>query len=327
MKQTVEQFDCVIVGAGIAGLLAATILRAGGVRCCVLEKSRGLGGRMATRRRDGAVFDHGAQFMTVRDARFERWVKRWTELGLVTPWYEFGDAGIHYRGVPGMTAVAKHLATDLDLRRQTRVESATFDGSQWMLGTDARHTYSGSALLLTAPVPQSLDLLQAGNVVIDAEALDNLRSIQFHRCIAALAVLDRPSALTTHAGALKLHGEPIQWIGDNQRKGISPDIPAVTIHSTPAFAEEHWDVDDSVRLPKLLAAAAPHLQAEVVSCTGHRWGFSEPVRTFAREAFVDPTRRLAIAGDGLTGGRIEGAAVSGLTAATELAALLNTRPS
>jgi predicted NAD/FAD-dependent oxidoreductase len=133
--------------------------------------------------------------------------------------------------------------------------------------------------------------------------------------------------LNAHNGALKLHEEPIQWIGDNQRKGVSPDVPAVTIQSTPAFAEAHWDVDDSVRLPKLLTAAAPHLQANAVSCTGHRWGYSEPVTSFTREAFVDSGLRLAIAGDGLTGGRIEGAALSGLAAADELAALLHFPPS
>ncbi|MFM7290648.1 MAG: FAD-dependent oxidoreductase, partial [Planctomycetia bacterium] len=62
--------DVVVVGAGIAGLAAATELVAGGRRVVVLEKSRGVGGRMASRRVGEAVCDHGAQFFTVRGEAF-----------------------------------------------------------------------------------------------------------------------------------------------------------------------------------------------------------------------------------------------------------------
>jgi predicted NAD/FAD-dependent oxidoreductase len=318
MKHGPQHFDCLIIGAGISGLLAATVLKTSGARCCVLEKSRGVGGRMGTRRQDGAIFDHGAQFITARDERFQVWMDRWLKLGLVQPWYELGDAGTHYRAVPGMTAIAKHLAEGMDICREVRVQQAGYDANQWTLRSDTGQLHTGSALLLTAPVPQSLSILQAGNVEMDARDLVKLKAIRFRRCIAALTILDRPSKLTAHNGALKLPGEPVQWIGDNQRKGVSPSVPAVTIHSTDAFAEAFWDIDDSLRLPKLLEAAAPHLQANVVSCKGHRWGFSEPVTSFDREAFIDRERRLAIAGDGLTGGRIEGAALSGLAAAEGL---------
>ena len=78
-----------------------------------------------------------------------------------------------------------------------------------------------------------------------------------------------------------------------------------------------------MRLPKLLEAASEHLGAHVVSYQGHRWGFSQPLGSFHEEAFVDPQRRLAIAGDGLTGGRVEGAALSGLAAAEALIRLIN----
>jgi predicted NAD/FAD-dependent oxidoreductase len=59
-----------IVGTGIAGLAAARYLRERGIACTLFDKSRGLGGRMATRRVDTLHFDHGAQFFTARSARF-----------------------------------------------------------------------------------------------------------------------------------------------------------------------------------------------------------------------------------------------------------------
>jgi renalase len=315
------EFDCIVIGAGISGLLAATVMTRAGARTCVLDKGRGVGGRMATRRRDGAVFDHGAQFFTARDERFLQWVDDWQELGLVEPWYDYPRSGIHYRSIPGMTGIAKYLAGELDTRIDSTVTKLRYheQGKRWHIESADSTILTSTQLVLTAPVPQSLALLKAGNFALPERELGELRSIGYHRCIAALAILDAPSALTEYNGALKLRGEPVQWIGDNYRKGISPAVPSITIHSTPAFAEENWDIDDSVRLPKLLEAAAPHLRANVVSCHGHRWGFSSPVGRFSNDAYVDPERGLAIAGDGLAGGRVEGAAISGLTAASKLA--------
>ncbi|MEM8952672.1 MAG: FAD-dependent oxidoreductase [Verrucomicrobiota bacterium] len=311
--------DSIVVGAGISGLMAATKLRAAGQRVCVVEKGRGVGGRMATRRRDGAVFDHGAQFFTVRDSRFRAFVDEWISLGLVVPWYEFGDTGVHYRGAPSMTAVAKHLAGELEVGvlRETLVRSLRRTDDGWEIDCDSGETLSARCVVLTAPVPQSLQLLDAGVVVIEPGARARLEAIRFHKCIAALAILDGPSALTTHGGSLKIsEGEPIQWLADNQRKGISPAVPSVTIHSTAAFAEEHWDSPDVDRLPPLLDAAAPLLKAQILSAHGHRWGYSQPMTSFGGdEAFVDRELGLAIAGDGIAGGRVEGAALSGLAAA------------
>ena len=147
------------------------------------------------------------------------------------------------------------------------------------------------------------------------------KSLKQSAFTAALAILERESALVDHGGALKLAAGSVQWIAGNQRKGIL-QLPSATILSSPEFAEEHWETADAVRLPKMLAVAAPHLRANVVSCHGHRWGFSQPVGSFDNDAFVDGGSQLAIAGDGMAGGRVEGAAVSGMAAAQELASCL-----
>lgn len=321
MEKPSPEIECTVIGAGIAGLLAATKFVKAGLNTLVVEKGRGVGGRMATRRRGEAVFDHGAQFFTVRDDRFERWVNGWREKGLVEKWYEHGDAGPHWRAVPGMTAIAKDLELELRVERQLLVKRVAFEKGRWDIETDKLGVVRSRYLVITAPVPQAMALLDGGGITLPPEADRALRAIRFHRCLAALAVLDRPSAIESHEGALKLDGEPLQWISDNYRKGVSPKVPTVTIHSTPAFAERHWDVEDTVRIPKLLEAAAPHLKAKVLSCECHRWGFSQPLSGYFDECFLNAERKLAIAGDGLAGGRVEGAALSGLAAAERLLAV------
>ena len=318
MGADLETYDCLIVGAGISGMLAATRIQQAGLKVCILDKGRGLGGRMATRRRAKAVFDHGAQFFTIRDPRFESLVAGWTRLGLVRSWYHLPASGPHYRVEGGMTSIAKHLARPLEIHRRTLIEKVVRSGDGWSLRAGDRKAFHSTSLLLTAPVPQSLALLDTGSIPLEPTVRSDLERIRYHRCIAALAVLAGPSALTQYGGAIKLEDEPVQWITDNHRKGISPESPAATIHSTPDFADNYWDADDSELLPLLLEAAQQYLQTEVISCESHRWGFSQPICGFRDESYFDPDRRLAIAGDGFAGGRIEGAAISGLSAAQEL---------
>ncbi len=84
---------------------------------------------MATRRFGGAVFDHGAQFLTARSPRFRDTVEDWVRAGVVREWYRSGGSGAdgagdghpHWCGVPAMSAVPKHLATGLDIHLATEV--------------------------------------------------------------------------------------------------------------------------------------------------------------------------------------------------------------
>ena len=50
----------VIIGAGAAGLTCAKQLIKSGFKVSIFEKSRGLGGRMASRRIENGIFNHGA---------------------------------------------------------------------------------------------------------------------------------------------------------------------------------------------------------------------------------------------------------------------------
>ncbi len=114
--------DILIVGAGMAGLLAAADLQSSGFNPLVVDKGRGVGGRLASRRIGSATFDHGAQFITARTPRFAALLDEWKGLGLVTEWYRgTNEEHIHWRGVGAMTAVPKHLARSLNVRLEMKM--------------------------------------------------------------------------------------------------------------------------------------------------------------------------------------------------------------
>ena len=162
-----------VVGAGISGLICARTLVDHGTDVVVFEKSRGAGGRMATRRTaEGAQFDHGAQYLTVRDGRFERYVKSWLQDGIVAPWESrIGTLTCgrwegtrtttpRYVGVPGMSAICRHLAADLDIQFGRRVAQPERDHGGWRLrDIEGEHLGVFDCVITSAPAPQSAELL------------------------------------------------------------------------------------------------------------------------------------------------------------------------
>jgi renalase len=321
--------DVLVVGAGIAGVLAARSLGEAGHRVAVVDKGYTPGGRMATRHLDGATFDHGAQFLTTKHDDFASLVDRLVEAGVVTPWFTGSpdpgtddDGHVRLRGSAGMRGVVEHLAAGLDLRTQTRLTALRPAREGWVAETEDDPALRADAVVATAPVPQVLALLTAGGATLPPEADAALRGVSYARCIAVLAVPDAPPALP-HRGALRLGSEPIEWLADGVAKGIS-DRPAVTIHAGPRTSLERWDAPPDEVGTALCAAAAEHLGTACRPVRVHRWRYARPTSEPVPGGIVavDVPAPLVVAGDGLAGGRVEGAARSGWAAAAALSGRL-----
>ncbi len=317
-----------VVGAGMAGLRAAGAL-SGAHRVVVVDKGRGVGGRMAHRRGDGgAAYDHGAQFFTARHDDFAADVAGWERAGLVEVWHRslLGPAGAEeddghprYRGAPSMTAVPKHLAAGLDVLTGVRVTRLVATGDGWAAQGEGVPGATFDAVVLTPPVPQSLDLLPT--TVLPAEVTADLTGIVYDRCLAVLVALDGPSGLP-EPGAVRPGGEPVEWVADNQRKGVSA-TPTVTVHLGPAASETWWDQPADEVAALAMAAVGEHLQARPRVTSVHRWRYSRPQTVHDQRAvLVDGPAPLVFAGDAFGAPLVEGAARSGSAAADLLATRL-----
>jgi renalase len=321
--------SCLIVGAGLAGLLAAHRLQGAGIDVTLLEQAPGVGGRMATQRVEfpkfaPAVFDHGAQFFTVREQRFQSLVDKWRADSKVRLWsrgFATGDGSYYadghprYCGSSGMSAIPQRLAQGSNCHLGAVVSSVEQyqDGWQALMANGGSHW--AEALILTPPVPQSLGLLDAGTFKLPGAARRVLESITYEPCIALMLLLDGPGGIPEPGGMWPL-GEPIAWLADNHRKGISPRPGAITIHAGPDFSSERWNTDDQIISRELTTTAADWLQAAVVFSQVHRWRYSKPIRTHSEPYLAIQTGApLLFAGDAFAGPRVEGAALSGLAAA------------
>jgi len=312
---------CIIVGGGITGLIAATTLQRQGVQVSILDKGRGIGGRLATRRikyseKIEGIFDYGAQYLSINKSLFQVWIDEWLEKGVIKEWcqsFNANDGKSCYCGVEGIRSIAKYLAQNLDVHTSTKVTELNYD-NHWQVRTETGQEFEGEILIITAPVSQSLTLLHDSHIAIPSEINTALKKVSYHTCIAVLALLEKPSNIPS-PGGLNLENDSLAWLASNYQKGISPHGYGVTLHGTPNFSDTFWDRSDEEVSQKLFDIASEWLTFPIIKYQVHRWRYSLPKTFYPEPCLVLPELSLVMAGDAFVAPKIEGAIMSGLAAA------------
>ncbi len=326
-----DRYRCVIVGAGIAGLMAAKKLNESGASVLVLDKGRGVGGRMATRRVGSWQFDHGAQSFTARNPEFKAFVKAWVEAGVARLWCQSfarhqspgSDAPDgFYCGVGGMTAIPKYLATGLDVRLSSTVVSVSAEDDGWKISTEDGRTFASDSIIITAPMPQTTALLQNNHIDLPDDVSGQLRNIRYERCIALLAGFDDSVEIPSPGGDYP-DSDSVDWLADNHTKGVSGQPGALTLLANPEFSDAQWGTADEQIVRMMIDSVGQIVTAEPQKTQLHRWRYSQPVTNYP-EPFVlcKAPGLIALAGDGFTGEKLEGAALSGLGVADAILSAL-----
>jgi len=300
----------VIIGAGIAGLVAARELQIAGHDVTVIDKGRSVGGRLATRRDGDARFDHGAQFFTVRDAQFRAQVDSWIARGVVHEWCRgFGvdDGHPRYVATEGMNSLAKDLAHDLNVEGSVTATDVLRVHDTWVIRTAESGEISCDVLIVTSPLPQTVTLLSSAGIEIPQP----IASCTYDPTVALLAVVsDSPNTLGPHGG-MQDPDATFSFIADNARKGISP-IPAVTFHANAKWSAEHFEESDDVLHKLLLASSEPWLSdVTVISSQVKKWRYATPQHVWPERCWSNDNRTLFLAGDAFGGPKVEGAYLSG----------------
>lgn len=328
------QVDVVVVGAGLAGLMAARTLVERGFHPVVLEKAKVVGGRVSTRHLEEGLADEGAQFFTTRDPRFTVMVNRWLDAGLAFEWsrgWSDGSLTSTRDGHPryairgGMSALAKYLSQGLNVRLNTSLTAVRRAMTVWEVEDENRRTQRARGVILTPPVPLSLALLKAGNFSLPRQQEELLSAIDYDPCLTGLFRLAGEVTLPP-PGAIQRPDAPITWIADNQRKGISPDAKTVTVQASPAYSRQLFNESDEAVLKAFRTDLLPFMGDDtiIVESQLKRWRYSQPMSTYPeRTLVIEENAPLVFAGDAFGGPRVEGAILSGIAAGEAMAALLS----
>ncbi|AFZ02465.1 NAD(P)/FAD-dependent oxidoreductase [Calothrix sp. PCC 6303] len=324
--------DIAVIGAGIAGLACAQQLNQAGYSVVVVEKSRGLGGRVATRRLHGTIADHGACFLKPKDEFSSQFVESLCQRDILRIWEgEFieqsGDASTQPRYIApaGMSAIAKPLARGLNVILNQRVIAINPTlNHQWYLTLSANNEIiTAKALVIAIPAPQALELLEPlENNLINSQFIHQLRSVEFIPSISVMAGYPTTSQPLPPWQALTLEQDSILgWIGFDSSKRLDASQPVFVVQSSANFAIENIDTEDlqpfgnqmlqtAAQLTKLFWLENPEwLQV-------HRWRYAFPRKPLTTACLTAETPLpLVCCGDWCGGNLIPGAIKSGLAAA------------
>lgn len=323
-----------VVGAGVSGLTAASLLAKRGFRVHVFDKSSGVGGRTSTRREGELHFDHGAQYFTAQDERFRQRVASWIDAGIVKKWdghvVAIENGRIHpsqpltrYVGVPAMNAIAKYLSNSLQVTTQTRVVSMKRQGDQWLLQDDAdRELGSFDVLIVALPSAQAADLLTGL-----PELAKQVSQCQFVPCWAVMSAFQRRLDLPFD-GAF-VHASPLTWIARNSSKPGRPHAECWVLHASPEWSSAHIeDAAESV-CDELLAAVEQAVKIgslRTIHTAAHRWRYALHAEPLTAGCLLDDAAQVAVCGDWCQAARIEGAFLSGCAAAKRIMNALGVPP-
>lgn len=288
----------------------------------MLEKSRGFGGRAATRRVADAVFDHGAQYFTVRSEAFGAWVDALKARGVVRLWSQ-GFHSLHHGALhepergharyvcpDGMNTLGKVLAEGLRVHRETRVVALRQLAQGWELRCDTGESYRARRCLVAIPAAQALEL----SAPVMAEPLQRrLASVQMAPCFAlALGFAER---LSLPFDGVTLDGGVLAWIAHDSAKRADARHSVLMLHSSADFAKAHFDTDSAV-VAKALLEAFTQTQLTAAQPQWHnlqRWRYALAETPLAVPYLQQGS--LFFAGDWCGGARLESAYLSGLAVA------------
>lgn len=332
-----------VVGAGIAGIACARTLVQAGHQVTVFEKGQGAGGRMATRETEFGGFDHGTQYFTVRDTRFEKALA--TATGLVRPWsantVRILDAlghvvassppakEAHWVATPGMNALVQQWAQPLadagQLVLETaviRLEADKLHPERWQLqtegpGTDCRVYSDFDAVILAIPSSQAYALLL--NSKQGDPLLAPLAKVGVAPCWTLMLAF--PQALQptlSHLGpqwnAARSTHHRIAWLARESSKPGRGPIERWTVQASPEWSQRHLE-DDAERVKaKLLKAftEVTGIRAEPQHAEVYRWRDAQTTEPLGKSHAWNHKSRIGACGDWCLGHRVEDGFLSGL---------------
>lgn len=326
-----------VIGSGLAGAACVAGLRGTSAQVTLFEKSRNVGGRMATRRvgwvdasgaEQAVTFDHGAQCFAPVRPRFKAVMARAMAAGCVSEWRPrvHGARPVGYGpclvATPTMPALCSHLlaGATVHLNSTVRRLQLAADGG-WYVAADGAPLAGPFRHVVLAIPPAQAAVLLAGHHDVWADAAIAKR---MEPCWTLMAVTDD---VDWPWDAAEPDRGPLAWVLRNDRvpgRIAPPGLAVWTARATAEWSADH--LEDEPQTVNFELQAALRAQLPAMSGGGqpvrwhhtsvHRWRYAGPTVDCgdgfdSDDAWWDDSLGLGVCGDFLAGGGVEAAWHSG----------------
>jgi renalase len=335
-----------VIGAGCSGLAAAHELRDADYIVTIFEKSRDVGGRAATREQQGFIYDHGAQYIKgdspLSDALITERFRVVDLIDIGKPVWIFDGEGHIQEGDPiqnaqpkwnyrsGLNALAKSMAQDLDIRRQTHIAYLRQNVTSWSLfASSGQYVGEFDRLLITIPASEAVELIEASEMMVAQRENISvmLRKASYNPLISVmLGYRPAPRIRPYYALVNTDKAHVLSWLAWEHEKAPErvPDHAGLLIaQMAPQYSRDHWDLPAETPIGDVANCVTTLLDEPLnkpIFTDIFHWRYALPAeKADARQlnAITLPTG-LAFCGDAFVGGRVHLALEHGIEVARQL---------
>ena len=311
-----------IIGAGFSGLVLANELKKlGGFEVTFFEKSRGVGGRIATRYNQEWEFDHGVPFFEAKTEKFQAFLQKFIEDGVLANWNTkivdgFGNEmqcdGKFFIGMAKMNALPKSLAVGFDIKFETKICKIELKNDGWHLQDDFLKTYDAFDFVVTScPPQQAFDILP--DECLYKSLLKNFEMLP--RFVSLFGFENSfESDVNFSCDIMQITNSKIEKVVCNHKKIGRNNKPSIVVYACDEWSLKNVEMEMELVGQELLAELK-NLFGSFENPTllqTHRWLYSQPKFKSELLSLRDKTLGIISCGDWLSSGDIEGAFLSGM---------------
>lgn len=324
-----------IIGAGLSGLTLAHKLKNLG-EITIIEKSRGVAGRMSTRRAGDYRFDHGTQHFTIRDPKFMEFLKPLFDKKIIKPWvarfseidnfkitfsriWSESTNNMHYVGCPNMNSICKELAAMLEdlveIRLNCKAEKIISNNNSWeIIDIEGNSLGKYDWIFSAIPAEQAFDLLPK-----NFEHIEKVEETKMSSCFSLMLALNKKLDLGWDAAVVK--NSIISWAtfcSSKPDRKITKDksgneVYCYLITARNKWSEAHID-DDILDVTTSLKEEAQKLMNfnddNILHQDIQKWRYANISKNSGDQSLIDNKNKIGVCGDWLIQGRVEAAFLS-----------------
>lgn len=309
-----------IIGAGVAGGTVARCLEQADHKVTIFEKSRGTGGRIASRQTGYGPVDHGTPYFEVTKPEVASFLQPALAAGVVQKWQprfvrvtETGKQKPEEKncliGIPAMSSLTRFWVKNAELVFSTRIVEAVRTVDGWTLQDEQGQLYGGfDQLIVTTPPLQALPLLKE-SLQLQAEV-----SRAAMEC-CWVAVLESKQPCQAPYDVAIFDCGPLRRL---VRHNAKPGRQAGTVWQIQASSQwslEHQDLPKEQAAELLAEVFKQHSGLESITISqvwAHRWLYGFTAQQLDKPCLYEAISGLGVCGDWMLGRSLEDAIASGL---------------